>query len=108
MEKIKTKGFSAKDEFNASNCTPIKMAKNTIIKVVDIMIKDKMPDDDGKIETVGYLKAEDGIIYATISATVIEQLLSLVEILEVEGPQDVLVVPKTSNGGREYFLLELQ
>lgn len=107
MEKIKTEGFSAKDEFNAANSTPIKVAKNTIIRVTDIMVKDKLPDDADKVETVGYLKAEDGTIYATISATVIEQLIPLMDILE-EGPQDLLVVPKTSGQGREYFMLELQ
>ena len=108
MEKIKTKGFSAKDEFNSAGATPIKMAKNSIIRVTDLMIKDKLPDEDGKVETVGYLKAEDGTIYATISSTVIEQLVALIDILDTDGPQDVLVVPKTSNGGREYFMLELQ
>jgi hypothetical protein len=107
MEKIKTEGFSAKDEFNAANSTPIKVAKNSVITITDIMVKDKMADDDGKVETVGYLKAEDGTIYATISATVIEQLIPLMDILK-EGPQNLLVVPKTSGAGREYFMLELQ
>lgn len=99
MEKIKTNGFTAKDEFNSASATPIKIAKNSIIKVTDVMIKDKA---DG--ETVGYLKAEDGTIFATISATVIEQLISLVDLV----PAEVLVTPKQSNQGREYFMLELQ
>lgn len=108
MEKIKTKGFTAKDEFNSANCTPIKLAKNSVIRVSEIMIKDKLPDEDGKVETVGYLKAEDGTIYATISVTVIEQLLSLVDIINTEGAQNVLIISKTSSKGLEYFLLELQ
>lgn len=107
MEKIKTEGFTAKDEFNSASATPIKLAKNSVITVTDIMIKDKMPDEDGKVETVGYLKSSDGTIYATISATVIEQLVALFDILK-EGEQNILIVPKTSNGGREYFMLELQ
>lgn len=107
MEKIKTEGFTAKDEFNSASATPIKLAKNSVITVTDIMIKDKMPDEDGKVETVGYLKSNDGTIYATISATVIEQLVALFDILK-EGEQNILIVPKTSNGGREYFMLELQ
>lgn len=102
MEKIKTKGFTAKDEFNASSATPIKMAKNSVLKVTDVMIKDKT---DG--ETVGYLKTEDGTIFATISATVIEQLVALSEMLTGD-TLDILVVAKTSNSGREYFMLELQ
>ena len=101
METIKTKGFTPKDAFNATSATPIKDAKNSVLKVTDIMVKDKA---DG--ETVGYLKTDDGTIYATISNTVIEQLVALADMLTE--PQDVLVVPKQSNSGREYFLLELQ
>lgn len=102
METLRTKGFSAKDEFNSASATPIKAAKNSVVKITDIMVKDKV---DG--ETVGYLKADDGTIFATISATVIEQLVPLAGLLEA-GPQDILVVPKTSGSGREYFMLELQ
>ena len=108
MEKIKTAGFTAKDEFNSSNSTPIKAIKNSVIKVTDIMVKDKVPDEDGKVETVGFLKDDEGVVYATISDTVIEQLIVLKDILEAEGPQDILIVPKTSNGGREYFMLEIK
>lgn len=108
MEKIKTAGFTAKDEFNSANSTPIKAIKNSVIRVVDMMVKDKVPDEDGKVETVGFLKAEDGTVYATISDTVIEQLITLKDILESDGAQDILIVPKTSNGGREYFMLELK
>lgn len=106
MEKIKTKGFTAKDEFNATGAIPIKMVKNTVIRVTDIMVKDKLPDEDGKVDTVGYLKAEDGTLYVTISGTIIEQMLALMEMLDE--PQDVLIATKTSNGGREFFILELQ
>jgi hypothetical protein len=107
MEKLKTVGFTAKDEFNSVNSTPFKAIKNSIIKVTDLMIKDRVPDEDGKVETVGFIKDESGTVYATISDTVIEQLIVLKDIIEAEGPQDVHIVPKTSNGGREYFMLEI-
>lgn len=108
MEKIKTKGFTAKDEFNSANSTPFKAIKNSVVKVTDLMVKDRVPDDEGKVETVGFIKSEEGEIYATISDTVIEQLIVLKEIIESEGAQDILIVPKQSNGGREYFMLEIQ
>lgn len=108
MEKIKTKGFTAKDEFNSANSTPFKAIKNSVIKVTDLMVKDRVPDDEGKVETVGFIKSEEGEIYATISDTVIEQLIVLKEIIESEGAKDILIVPKQSNGGREYFMLEIQ
>lgn len=102
METIRTKGFTVKDEFNSANATPIKAVKNSVITVKDVMVKDKTTG-----ETVGFLKGDDDTIYATISDTVIEQLVALAPMVE-SNPQDVLVVPKTSNGGREYFMLELQ
>lgn len=108
MEKIKTKGFTAKDEFNSANSTPFKAIKNSVVKVTDLMVKDRVPDDEGKVETVGFIKSAEGEIYATISDTVIEQLIVLKEIIESEGAQDILIVPKQSNGGREYFMLEIQ
>ena len=108
MEKLKTKGFTAIDEFNSANSTPFKAIKNSVITVTDLMVKDRVPDEDGKVETVGYIKDKDGSVYATISDTVIEQLIVLKDIIESDGPQDVLIVPKTSNGGREYFMLEIK
>lgn len=108
MEKIKTKGFTAKDEFNSANSTPFKAIKNSVIRVTDLMIKDRVPDGDGKVATVGYIKSEEGYVYATISDTVIEQLIVLKDIIESDGPQDVLIVPMKSNAGREYFMLEIK
>lgn len=112
MEKIKTAGFTAKDEFNTASATSIKMVKNTVIKVTDAMVKETtklVETEDGAKDSniVGYLKTEDGTIYATISGTAIEQIIALVDLLK-EGPQDILVATRESSKGREYFMLELQ
>ena len=109
MEKIKTQGFSAKDEFNAANSTPIKVAKNTIIRVTDIMVKDKLPDDADKVETVGYLKAEDGTIYAIKEGSVIIKVTALSGVSEeieinvvsqqiADKPKNKECVPPVING----------
>ena len=37
MEKTRTKGFTAKDEFNASTATPIKEATGEILEVEDVI-----------------------------------------------------------------------
>lgn len=103
METIRTKGFTAKDIFNSTASTPIKEVKAETIKVADIYVKDKADGD-----TVGYLKTDEGTIYATVSATVIDQLPALAEMIVVnEDAVEVKVVPKTSNSGREYYILEL-
>lgn len=101
MENFKTSKFTAKDVFNATSATPIKDAEGETITVEAVAVKDKA---DGT--PCGLLKATDGQIYATISATVLEQLVSLAEIVE-EGTVDVKVVPRTSNQNRTYYVLEL-
>lgn len=99
MEKIKSKGFTAKDEFNAAAAEGLKNAKNNIIEVKDLMIKENI---EGK--AVAYLKTSDDTLYATISSTVIEQSLALFDML----PAKILVKGQASKDGNEYLTLELQ
>ena len=106
MEKTKSKGFTAKDEFNASSATPIKEAKGETLNVKDVMVTEKFDDKENKNVLVGYIKTDDEQIYATISGTIINQLLALVEMVE-DGTQTVLVQSNQSNSGREYFMLKL-
>lgn len=101
MEKIMTKDFTSKDLFNASSATPINTIEGQEIEVSAVCIMDKV---DGT--TVGYLKGVDGKIYATISATVMEQMSALADMVEAE-PQKIKVVAKTSNQNRTYYQLEL-
>ena len=107
METMKTKGFTAKDEFNAASATPIKEAKGQELTVSEVMVTEKV-DEDGVLTKVGYIKTTDGEIYATISATIIDQLIPLVVMIDEDGDQTVSVITKTSNAGREYFMLALQ
>ena len=99
MEKVKTQGFSAKDEFNAASATPLKDAKNSVINVLDVMIKE---NSEGK--AVAYFKTDDGTIFGTVSTTVVEQSLALLDLV----PAKILVNVNTSKQGREYLILELQ
>lgn len=99
MEKVKTQGFSAKDEFNAASATPLKDAKNSVIKVSDVMIKENAEGQD-----VAYFKTNDGTIFATVSPTVVQQSLELIDLV----PAEILVNANTSKQGREYLILALQ
>lgn len=101
MENFKTSKFTAKDVFNSMSATPIKDAENQTLKVEAVAIKDKA---DGS--PCGLIKASDGKIYATISATVLEQLVPLAEVIEA-GPVDIKVTPKVSGQGRTYYVLEM-
>ena len=57
MEKIKTQGFTAKDEFNSAVSESLADAKNSIIHVVDVMVKE---DKEGKV--AAFFKAAPGKI----------------------------------------------
>lgn len=98
MELVRTNGFTAKDLFNIASATPLKNVDGQELEVTDVCIR---PNKDG--EAVGYLKDKDGVCYATISTTCIEQIETLAELV----PATVKVVSKKSNGGRTYFVLEL-
>ena len=106
MEKTKSKGFTAKDEFNASSAIPIKEVKGETLNVKDVMVTEKFDEKENKNVIVGYIKTDDEQIYATISVTIINQLLALVEMVE-DGIQTVSVHSNQSNSGREYFMLKL-
>jgi len=97
METIRTKGFTAKDDFNTSSSMPLKEIVGETIEVIDVCVKEKL---DG--QTIGYIKTTDKM-YATISETVIEQIISLAELV----PATVTVVERESNQKRKYLLLEL-
>ena len=99
MEKVKTQGFTAKDEFNSAVSESLADAKNSIIHVVDVMVKE---DKEGKV--AAFFKDGEGKIYATISDTVIDQSLALMDLV----PADILVSPRKSKNNREYLVLELQ
>lgn len=98
MEKIKSQGFTSKDEFNAAAATALKDAKSSVINVKDVMVK-----ENAEGTAVAYFKTED-TIFATVSQTVVEQALALIDML----PATVLVNAQKSKQDREYLILELQ
>ena len=98
MERIRTNGFTAKDLFNASASTPIKDVVGVQLNVTDLCVTEK---NDGVV--AGYLKTEDGTVYATISSSVISHFEGLADLL----PATVVAVNHKSNGNRDYLMLEL-
>ena len=98
MDRIRTKGFSAKDLFNSSSSTPLKDVVGVKLEVEDLCVTEK---NDGTV--AGYLKVKDGTIYATISTSVIGQFEGLAELL----PATIVAVEKKSNANRDYLMLEL-
>lgn len=96
--------MTKKDLFNAKNSSK-QLEDGLTLKVLDTAI---MPDTykDGKEVNVGVLKTEDGV-YSTISATVINSLDMLSDIIADDGEVDVVVRVGTSKSGRDFFMLEI-
>lgn len=101
-ELLRTAGFTAKDVFNSASALKLSEQEDKTISVVDIYICEK-PDKDGKDTISACVKDADGVVYATISQSIINQMSALAEML----PCDVKVIGKKSNAGRTYYQLEL-
>lgn len=96
--------MTKKDLFNAKNSSK-QLEDGLTLKVLDTAIMSDT-DKDGNEVNVGVLKTEDGI-YSTISATVINSLDMLSDIIADDGEVDVVVGVGTSKAGRDFFMLEI-
>ena len=96
--------MTKKDLFNARNSSK-QLEDGLMLKVLDTAVMQDT-DKDGKTVDVGVLKTEDGI-YSTISATVINSLDMLSDIIADDGEVDVAVRVGTSKLGRDFFMLEI-
>lgn len=97
--------MTKKELFNAKNAGQ-KIEKDMIIEVVSLgQFEDK--DKDGNDVTVTCLASIDGNIYTTISATIGNSIDLLEDILEDEGTVKVKVNQSKSNGGRDFYQLQI-
>lgn len=95
------------DLFNARNCSE-KVEGGMEISVVDVgSFRDI--DKDGHEVTVSVLKAEDGSIYCSISATIAKSLDDLTDIIADNGGKGVKVkvIESKSQNGRDFFQLKI-
>ena len=96
--------LTKKDLFNAKNSSK-QLEDGLMLKVLAVATMQDT-DKDGDIIEVGVLKTEDGI-YSTISATVINSLDMLSDIIVDDGEVDVAVRVGTSKSGRNFLMLEI-
>ena len=96
--------LTKKDLFNAKNSSK-QLEDGLMLKVLAVATMEDT-DKDGDAIEVGVLKTEDGI-YSTISATVINSLDMLSDIIADDGEVDVAVRVGTSKSGRDFFMLEI-
>ena len=98
--------FTAKDSFNSAAAAKLSSLEQTIT-VTGIELDEK-PDKDGVVTKTATLKTDKGDLYATVSASAIQQIEALADMFEEGGTSfDICVVHRTSGAGRDYIQLQL-
>lgn len=106
MMEIRTEAFTAKDMFNSATAQPLKSAIGETLNIVAIWVCER-PDLNGEVQTVANLKTDAGVIYGTISETVIRSVLALPEMLEESGSVAINVEERPGQKGRSYLVISL-
>lgn len=98
--------LSKKELLNAKSASK-KIEAGLEIDVVKVGTYDDT-DKDGKPIVVGVMVDTNGEVYSTISATVIDALTDLEEILSEEGTQTIVIIQSKSNAGRDFYQLRIK
>lgn len=104
---VTTKNIGKMELFNAkSSCLSLQTVSDTLT-VTGAAITDEPNRDSGEMSEVGYLFDKEGNVYGTISSTVIDMLLDLIELLDEAGEIPINVVHRNAKSGREYLSLQI-
>lgn len=103
-----TNNFETRDKFNIkAGAKSLKNAVGEKLVVKKACIGLDI-DKDGTEVTAGAIITDKGA-YTTISATVVDLISDLIEMIDDDGEDEltVMVESRTSNGGRDYLVLSL-
>lgn len=103
---ISTKNFGTIDKFNIkAGAKSLKdVAGQTLVVTKACVGRDK--DSEGNEVDAAAIITDTGA-FTTISATAVELITDLVEIIDEMGDAEILVESRKSNGGRDYLVLSL-
>lgn len=101
--------FGPKDAFNITGAETLDSVKGSVIAVVGAALGLDVSHETGEEVATGYLKAEDGAIYSTISPTAQQSIDALIDLI-ADAPNtkvDIKVNTRKSNAGREFIVLTM-
>lgn len=108
--KKTTDNVTAIDLLNAHGTSlPVKDVKDSTITVVKMAI-DEDVDEHGELKDVGYLFADNGNVYGTISGTAIRTIESMIAYVEqglVTLPVNIKVNMRKSKSDRDFITLQV-
>lgn len=103
---LSTNNITAKDKFNAQSSKALREVAGQTIEVAKALLMEDVNEEDGTTQVSGTLITTDGSAYGTISGTVIDQIIPLIDIINEDGSTiELLVDVRKSNAGRDYLQL---
>lgn len=103
---LQTKDFGTIDKFNIkAGAKSLKDAVGESLTVTKACVGRDVDSDGVEVDAAAIIT--DKGAYTTISATAVELITDLIEIIDEMGDAEVLVESRKSNGGRDYLVLTL-
>lgn len=104
---VSTKNIGKIELFNAKSASVALQTVSDTLTVTGAAIADETNAESGEISEVGYIFSKDGSVYGTISATVIDMLPALIDLLDEVEELPMCVVHRKAKSGREFISLQI-
>lgn len=104
---VSTKNIGKMELFNAMSASIALQTVSDTLTVTGAAIADETNAESGEISEVGYIFDKDGNVYGTISATVIDMLPTLIDLLDEVNELPMTVVHRKAKSGREFISLQI-
>ena len=104
---VSPKNIGKMELFNAKSSSIALQTVSDTLTVTGAAIADETNTESGEISEVGYIFDKNGNVYGTISATVIDMLLDLIDLLDEVDELPINVVHRTAKSGREFISLQI-
>lgn len=104
---VASTNFTKRDMLNSRAGVPLKDFEEsiTINNVISAAVLSDVDEDTSEIKDVGVIVTADKTYYTTISATIIDTMEDLIDILNEEGNVDIRVNKRLSNNKREFLTM---
>lgn len=106
----KSVGMSAKDLINAKTSSVQLKSAPEKFTCRGLAVTTDTDKSTGEVREVGYVVAEDGTVYGTISATAISSIDAIIDAVDDEAfelPVEIGVSIRKSNAGRDFITLSV-
>lgn len=107
---MKSINMNAKSIINAKSSSVQLKAAPPRFQAVGFAIATDTDKETGEVREVGYIVAEDGTVYGTISATAINTIDNIIDAIDDNSfgtPVEIGVALRKSNAGREFITVSV-